>query len=134
MFCSKCGAQVGPDARVCPQCGNLQGSAPEAPPVYAAPVWRAPVGVKAQTGRWISAGWNMVTADMGNFALLSLVFVLVNSVASVVTQGPLQTGFHLYIVKKMYRKGGDIGDLFKGFDYFVASFVAALLIAIFVFA
>ena len=34
----------------------------------------------------------MVTADLGNFALLGLVFVLVNSVASIVTQGPLQTG------------------------------------------
>jgi uncharacterized membrane protein len=74
----------------------------------------------------------MVTADMGNFALASLVFVLVNSVASIVTQGPLQTGFHLYTMKKLYRRNAEIGDLFKGFDYFLPSFVAALLIAIFV--
>jgi uncharacterized membrane protein len=50
-----------------------------------------------------------------------------------VTQGPLQVGFHLHIMKRMYNKRSDIGDLFKGFDYFVPAFVAALLIGIFVF-
>ncbi len=75
----------------------------------------------------------MVKADMGNFALLSLIFVLVNSVASIVTQGPLQCGMHLFCMKKMYNKRSDIGDLFKGFDYFLPAFVSALLIGIFVF-
>jgi uncharacterized membrane protein len=130
MFCSKCGAQIGPDARVCPQCGNLQGSAA---PVVAPVAWTAPVGVKAQTGKWISAGWDMVKADMGNFALVALIFAAVNSVASIVTQGPLQVGLHLYIAKKMYNKRPELGDLFKGFDYFLPSFVAALLIGIFAF-
>jgi uncharacterized membrane protein len=129
MFCSKCGAQVGPDARVCPQCGQPQ------PPVFSsAPVWTARAGVKAQTGKWISAGWAMVTADMGNFALLSLIFVLVNSIASVVTQGPLQVGMHLFCMKKMYGRRAELGDMFKGFDYFLPAFVAALLVGVFVFA
>jgi uncharacterized membrane protein len=129
MFCSKCGAQVGPDARACPQCGAAQ-----APVFSSAPAWTAPVGVKAQTGKWISAGWAMVTADMGNFALLSLIFVLVNSVASIVTQGPLQAGMHLFCMKKMYGRRAELGDMFKGFDYFLPAFVAALLIGVFVFA
>jgi uncharacterized membrane protein len=128
MFCSKCGAQIGPDARVCPQCGNLQGGALVFPPV----AWIAPVGVKAQTGRWISAGWQMVTADLGNFALVALIFVVVNSFASIVTQGPLQTGFHLFCMRRMYNRRTDIGDIFKGFDFFLPAFVAALLIGIFV--
>jgi len=76
----------------------------------------------------------MVTADLGNFMLVSLIFVLVNSVASIVTQGPLQTGLHLYCTKKLFNRRSDIGDIFKGFDYFLPSFVAALLIGIFVFA
>jgi uncharacterized membrane protein len=130
MFCSRCGAQIGPDARVCPQCGNLQGDVPVIAPV----VFVAPVGVKAQTGRWISAGWHMVTADLGNYALVALIFTLVNSVASVVTQGPLQTGFHLYLMKRLFNRRSDVGDLFKGFDFFLPSFVAALLIGVFVFA
>jgi hypothetical protein len=131
MFCNKCGAQVAADAGFCPQCGSVMGSAPVAP---AAVLWTAPVGVKAQTGRWISAGWAMVKADMGNFALLGLIFVLVNSAASIVTQGPLQTGMHLYCAKRMYNKRTDIGDLFKGFDYFLPTFIAALIIGAFVFA
>jgi len=130
MFCSKCGASIGPDARACPQCGNLVGSAPIPP---AAVAWTAPVGVKAQTGRWISAGWAMVTADLGNFALISLVFVLVNSVASIVTQGPLQVGMHIFCMKKLFQKPTDIGNLFKGFDFFLPAFVAALIIGVFTF-
>jgi uncharacterized membrane protein len=129
MFCSKCGAQVGPEARVCSQCGE-----PQAPVFTSAPVWTAPVGVKAQTGRWISAGWKMVTADLGNFMLVTLVFVLVNSVASIVTQGPLQVGFHAFCAKKMYNRRPELGELFKGFDFFLPAFVAALLIGVFVFA
>ena len=130
MFCSKCGASIGPDVRVCPLCGNLVGSAPIPP---AAVAWTAPVGVKAQTGRWISAGWAMVTADLGNFALISLVFVLVNSVASIVTQGPLQVGMHIFCMKKLFQKPTDIGNLFKGFDFFLPAFVAALIIGVFTF-
>jgi hypothetical protein len=40
MFCSKCGAQIGPDARVCPQCGNVQGALPVTPAV----VWNGSGG------------------------------------------------------------------------------------------
>jgi uncharacterized membrane protein len=108
----------------------LVGSAPIPP---AAVAWTAPVGVKAQTGRWISAGWAMVTADLGNFALISLVFVLVNSVASIVTQGPLQVGMHIFCMKKLFQKPTDIGNLFKGFDFFLPAFVAALIIGVFTF-
>ena len=129
MFCSNCGTPLGPEVQVCPQCGRAQ-----TPVFTAAPVWTPPIGAKAQTGRWISAGWNMVTADLGNFALVSLIFVLVNSVASIVTQGPLQTGFHLYCMKKLFNRRYDIGDLFKGFDFFLPAFVAGLLIGVFVFA
>lgn len=131
MFCNKCGSQVGPGVQFCPQCGAVMGAA-GVPPPPATPVWTPRAGVKAETGKWISAGWNMVKADMGNFILVTLVFVLVNSVASIVTQGPLQTGFHLFCAKKLYGRRAEVGDLFKGFDYFLASFVAALLIGVFV--
>jgi uncharacterized membrane protein len=132
MFCSKCGAQVGEGVQFCPQCGAAQGAVPPPPP--AATLWTAPVGVKCQTGRWISAGWSMVTADLGNFALVGLIYVLVNSVASIVTQGPLQVGLHMFCTRKLFKRRTDVGDLFKGFDYFLPSFVAMLIIGVFVFA
>jgi len=132
MFCNKCGTQIGPDAKVCPQCGAPVEEA-GVPPPPATPVWTPRAGVKAETGKWISAGWDMVKADLGNFILVTLIFVVVNSVASIVTQGPLQTGFHLFCAKKLYGRRAEVGDMFKGFDYFLPAFVAALLIGIFVF-
>jgi uncharacterized membrane protein len=141
MFCNKCGTQVNPDLQFCPQCGAPTGATgaagvppPPATPYVAAPVWTPRVAAKAETGKWISAGWAMVTADLGNFVLITALFVVVNSFGSVVTQGPLQTGFHLYCAKKLYGRKAEVGDLFKGFDYFLAAFVAALIIGCFVFA
>jgi uncharacterized membrane protein len=135
MFCSRCGAQVGPDARVCSQCGEVLGpAAPPAAVLYNTAPFIPRPGIKAETGRWISAGWEMVTADLGNFALLGLIFMLVNSVASIVTQGPLQLGMHLFCIKKMFNKRAEVGDMFKGFDYFLPAFVAGLIIGVFVFA
>jgi uncharacterized membrane protein len=49
-----------------------------------------------------------------------------------VTQGPLMVGFHLYTMKKMFNRRTEIGDMFKGFDFFLPAFVAALLISLFV--
>jgi uncharacterized membrane protein len=131
MFCSKCGTQVAPDARVCPQCGEaFSGAAPIPPPATMMYVARA--GVKAETGRWISEGWRMVTGDLGNYALLTLLYVVINSFASIVTQGPLTVGFHIFTMKKMFNRRAEVGDMFKGFDFFLASFVATLLIGLFV--
>jgi len=90
--------------------------------------------VRAQTGRWISEGWRLVTEDLGNYSLITLIYVAINSVASLVTQGPLQTGFHIYTMKKIFRRRADIGDIFKGFEFFLPSFIATILIAVFVFA
>jgi hypothetical protein len=42
-------------------------------------------------------------------------------------------GFHQYCIKRLYNKRSEIGDIFKGFDFFLPAFVAALLIGIFVF-
>jgi uncharacterized membrane protein len=133
MFCNKCGGPISPGVQFCPACGAPT-SAEAVPPPPARPVWTPRPEAKAQTGKWISAGWAMVTADLGNFALLGLIFVLINSVCSIVTQGPLQTGLHLFCAKKLYGRRAELGDMFKGFDYFLASFVAALLIGVFVFA
>ena len=36
-------------------------------------------------------------------------------------------------MKKMYGRRAELGDMFKGFDYFLPAFVAALLIGVFVF-
>ncbi|HXP83733.1 MAG TPA: hypothetical protein VN841_03390 [Bryobacteraceae bacterium] len=76
----------------------------------------------------------MVKADLGTYVLLCLVFGVVSSVVPIVLQGPMVVGFHIFCIKRMLNRGGELGDLFKGFDYFLPAFVASLIISIFVFA
>ncbi len=132
MFCHHCGSQVAPDLQFCPNCGQ-----PLAAPLGAGATvpqpWAPPAPVKAQTGRWIGAGWEMVKADMGSYVLLALVFLALNSVVPVILQGPLMAGFHLFCIKKLLNRRAEFADMFKGFNFFVPTLVASLLIGLFVF-
>jgi uncharacterized membrane protein len=100
------------------------------PPPAAA--WTAPAGVQAQTGRWIGAGWNLVKADMGTFALVAVVFSLLGGVPFI--QGALTVGMHVYCMKKLLGRRAEFSDLFTGFNFFVPSLVASLVIGLFSFA
>ena len=76
-------------------------------------------------------GWEIVKADIGNYLLISIVFSLLNGVPLI--QGALIAGFHIFTMKKLMGRNADISDLFKGFNYFVPTLVASLLIGLFVF-
>jgi uncharacterized membrane protein len=143
MFCQFCGAKVDPNVRFCSVCGKpLSGGAPGAPsgfpinsqpPVQPPPAFSAPPGTHAQIGHWVSAGWGIVKADLGTFMVMSLVFVVLNSVVPIILQGPLIAGFYVVCARKVLYGRFDFGDLFKGFNYFVAALVASILISIFTF-
>jgi len=130
MFCHHCGAQVASDATFCTSCGQPLGAARTAPAVAPA-AWVPPVGVRSSTGRWLSAGWNLVMADLGSYVLMALIFGLLSGVPLI--QGALIAGFHIFTMKKLTGRRADIGDLFKGFNFFVATLVASILIALFTF-
>jgi uncharacterized membrane protein len=127
MFCHSCGTQVAPGVAFCPTCGQSL----TAPPAAVAIPFVAPVGVKATPGKWIGAGWAMVQADLGNVVLVSLVFTLLNGVPFI--QGALIAGFHYYFLKRLLGRRAEFADLFKGFNFFVPTLVASLLIGLFVF-
>jgi uncharacterized membrane protein len=141
MFCQYCGARIENHSRFCPNCGQSQtlGDVPPGmPPNYQAPVqppptFVPPTGVHAQIGHWIGAGWEIVRADLGTFMLMSLVFVVLNSFVPIILQGPLIAGFCIVCAKKLLYGRFEFGDLFKGFNFFVAALVASLLIAVFTF-
>jgi uncharacterized membrane protein len=132
MFCTKCGSQVSSDVQFCPTCGQPlaagAGASSGVPPV----AWIPPVGVKSQTGRWIGEGWQMVKLDMGNYVLMALVVMALNGMVPVILQGPLFAGFHIFCMKKTLNRPTDFADLFKGFNYFVPTLVASLVISLFV--
>ncbi|MDD5543851.1 MAG: zinc-ribbon domain-containing protein [Acidobacteriia bacterium] len=143
MFCQFCGAKVDSNVRFCPTCGKplapgAAGPAPGVlpnyqPPIQPPPTFTAPPGTHAQIGHWISSGWNIVKADLGTFMVMSLVFVVLNSVVPIILQGPLIAGFYIVCARKVLYGRFEFGDLFKGFNFFVAALVASILIAIFTF-
>jgi hypothetical protein len=132
MFCHHCGAQNDETGQYCAGCGQpltkpLVSQEEQAPP----PVWTPPKHVHVTAGRWLSAGWELVKADLGNYLLLALLFFVLNGVPLI--QGALIAGFHIYTMKKIMRRPAGVGDLFKGFNYFLATLVASILIGLFTF-
>jgi len=95
-------------------------------------MWTPPAGVRASGGRWIGEGWELVKADLGNYIVISLLFAVLSGVPLI--QGPLIAGFHIFTMKKLMGRNAEIGDLFKGFNFFVPTLVASLLIGLFTFA
>ena len=129
MFCHRCGTQVAPEVQFCPNCGQSF----VAPPGGAvpAPAWTPPAHVQVAAGRWIGEGWELVKADLGSYVLIALLFFLLSGVPFI--QGALITGFHIYTMKKLMGRNAEIGDFFKGFNFFIPALVASLVIGFFTF-
>jgi hypothetical protein len=133
MFCHKCGTQVGADVQFCPTCGTSL--APGASSLAGAPAvpWAPPGTVEVHASRWIGEGWALVTADLGNYVLIALVFLLLSSAVPVILQGPMIAGLHIFTMKKLMGRNAEFADLFLGFNYFVPTLVASIVIGLFVF-
>jgi uncharacterized membrane protein len=134
MFCHSCGSQVNTDVQFCPTCGQSLAGAPNVAGGAAPVAWTPPAAVQVQASHWIGEGWRMVKADIGVYVLLGIVFVALNGMVPFILQGPLLAGFHIYCMKRLMGRPADFADLFKGFNFFVPTLVASLVISLFVFA
>ena len=99
MNCRYCGAPLNLEVKFCSTCGRSQqdeavsGAVPPPPP---------PSGDgTAQTGRWISAGWDLIKGDWMPFVLMTLVFLVVTGCIPFVLNGPLMAGFHIACIRKL---------------------------------
>jgi uncharacterized membrane protein len=141
MFCQNCGGPLTPNVVFCPACGQQQpvlpGSTPPPLPTGNAVVMAAPfippVGVQARGLHWIGQGWEIVKTDLGLFMGITVLYAVIASVGSFLTQGPMQCGFHIACMKKIVRGRTEIADLFLGFNFFVPALLAALVIGLFSF-
>jgi len=132
MFCHRCGTQVGSNVQFCPNCGQALPGSPGSAGTAQPPVsWIPPANVQVAAGRWLGEGRTLVQADLGNYVLISLLFFVLSGVPFI--QGALIAGFHIYTMKKVMGRRVELGDFFKGFNFFLPTLVASLLIAIFTF-
>ena len=129
MFCHRCGSQVVPEDSFCPSCGQSLAVSPLSTAV--AVPWIPPVGIKASPGRWIGESWDIVKQDLGTYIVMGLLFMVLSSVPLI--QGALIAGFHIFTMKKMMGRRAELGDMFKGFNFFIPTLVASLLIGLFTF-
>jgi uncharacterized membrane protein len=132
MFCHHCGTQVADDVQFCPKCGQSVGESPLAAGGKPSTPFVPRAGIKAEGGRWISEGFDLVKKDLANYILIALFFLLLSGVPLI--QGALIAGFHVFTMKKLMGRKAEFGDLFKGFNFFVPTLVASLLIGIFTLA
>ena len=132
MFCDRCGTQIAEGQQFCSNCGQTVVGSPAAPFGGPVPVWTPPTNVQVSAGHWLGAGWDLVKADMGTYALATLIFFVLNGVPLI--QGALIAGFHIYTIKKIAGQRAEFADLFKGFNFFIPTLVASLLIGVFTFA
>ncbi|MEZ5351896.1 MAG: zinc-ribbon domain-containing protein [Bryobacteraceae bacterium] len=142
MFCPHCGTQLSDGLEFCTNCGRSTAADPGAsagmppPPYQATPGSTSfqPAGpAKAQTGKWIGEAWSLVTSDWLNFGLAALVMVAVSSFVPLLLQGAFVAGLHIMCMKKLLHGRTEVGDLFKGFNYFVPTLIVTILVGIFVF-
>ncbi len=87
-------------------------------------------------GRWISEGWNLVNQDLGFFAVLTLVFLIITIVAGstvlgLVLLGPLQAGYFYILLQKLQGRPAAIGDIGRGFDVFIPAMLMGILVGAF---
>jgi len=131
MNCRYCGAPLNPEVKFCSTCGRSQqeeGASSAAPPPLP-----SSGDVTAQTGRWISAGWDLIKGDWMPFVLMALVFAVVTSCIPLVLNGPLMAGFHIACIRKLMSGKTEVGDLFKAFNRFGPTLLACLVVSVFTF-
>ena len=89
-------------------------------------------------GKWINDAWDFVMTNFTELLIISIIYVILILVASstilikFVLSGPLTVGIFYVIFNKMCGHPINIGDISKGFNFFVAAVLADILITIFV--
>ena len=85
--------------------------------------------VEVQFGEWIEGGFNLFKENVGFLILSSLVVVILSSVTVGILAGPMMGGL-MIITLRHYDKQEpkpEIGHVFRGFNYFLNTFLFVLV-------
>lgn len=92
--------------------------------------------VQVKFGEWIEKGFNLYKENFGVLVLASLIAVVLSTVTVGVLAGPMLAGVLLITLRLFDGKEPkpEVGKVFKGFDYFLNSFLFIVIwgIALFV--
>lgn len=78
----------------------------------------------------IKGGWELIKNQYWLFVGMTLVAVLIGSAVPIILIGPMMCGLNLAFFKTRRGEPVEFGTLFKGFDYFGQSLIAAVLHAL----
>ncbi len=81
--------------------------------------------VQVKFGVWIEGGFNLYKANFGTLVLASVFVVVISTVTAGILAGPMLAGLVLVTLQLLDRKAPppEAGKVFKGFDYFLQSFL-----------
>lgn len=88
--------------------------------------------VEVRLSAWLEQGFNLFKNNLGVLVLSSLIMLLLSMVTLGILAGPLLAGLVLIILRIMdpAEAKPEVGDLFKGFEYFLQAFLFLLLYVI----
>ncbi|MCP4575093.1 MAG: hypothetical protein GY846_02210 [Deltaproteobacteria bacterium] len=91
--------------------------------------------VDVKFGEWIEKGFNLYKENFGILVLASLIAVIVSCVTVGVLAGPMAAGVLFIVFQLVDRKEPkpEVGTLFRGFDFFLHSFLFFVIWGIAVF-
>ena len=75
----------------------------------------------------VKEGWALIKDQYWLFLGIIFVGVFVGGAVPIVLIGPMMVGIYICVFRKMRGEPVEFGTLFKGFDYFAQSLIAALL-------
>jgi hypothetical protein len=134
MYCQSCGSPMESGAGFCGSCGSAQRIEAAPGAVVAAPAaYTVRPGSQSDTMRWIGEGWDVVKNDLGTFVLMTIVMMLVNGAVPLLLQGATTAGFQGAFRKSLRGQKPTVADLFEGFQFFVSTLGAHIVISILAF-
>ena len=124
MFCQFCGTAMDASVKFCASCGRSQEPDPQPPPppppdipqppppqpsnvVVPLPYVQRPSG--AQTGKWISDGWQLMSGQVLMIVLATVLAAVVANITFGILSGAMAIGTFILLTRKMVRNTVDIG-------------------------